>query len=59
VDFEGVGGSRGGSSGGGVSTWVGDLQLLSNLGVEEYRPRVLKDFELFLNIVEFTVWCRP
>ena len=40
----------------GDEVWLGDAQLLSSLGVDSFRPRVVKDFELFLNLVEFTVY---
>lgn len=52
----GAGAGAGGADGGsGDDVWVGDVQLLSNMGVEVFRPRVVKDFELFLNTVEFCV----
>jgi hypothetical protein len=36
--------------------YLGDAQLLTSLGVDQFQPRVIKDFELFLNVVEFCVW---
>ncbi len=54
-------GSRSGAASAGAAAalddvYVGDVQLLANLGVSDFRPRVEKDFELFLNLVEFAVY---